>query len=58
METISDSNPSNSLLIVEDDRESKDLLVTIIGKKFPGLTIHFCNQRNNPPRQYQKNISL
>jgi len=41
METISKLNQPTSILIVEDDKDSKDLLVTIIGKKYPGLSIYF-----------------
>lgn len=40
MDAISSPKSSVSMLVVEDDKGSKDLLVTVISKKFPGLTIH------------------
>lgn len=40
MDGKSSPKPSVSIMVVEDDRKSKELLVTVISKKFPGLAIH------------------
>ena len=40
MKTISSPMQSISILIVEDDEDSKAILVAIIDKKYPDLTIH------------------
>jgi len=40
VETISSLNPYISLLIVEDDDESREILVAILSRKFPDVTVY------------------
>lgn len=43
MEPDSNLNPSISLLLVEDDDDSRQLLVDILSRKFPEVTVYSAN---------------
>lgn len=40
MESKSNPNPSNSILLVEDDKATLELLATIISLKYPEVVLH------------------
>jgi YesN/AraC family two-component response regulator len=40
LETISNSDPLISILLVEDDKDAREILVTIFARKFPDVSLY------------------